>query len=403
MVRRCPSCSAQRLKRGPKRSVPLTVFPPDRPLEFLAIDVLGPLPSTPRKNRYVLCITDRFTKLSVAVAMPDQTASTIARELVDRWIAIFGIPVTILSDNGPAFACKFFGVLTHVLGVKHVFTSSYRPETNGQVERWNATLVDTIAHIGSEKNWDHSLGLACTAYNGSVHSSTCYTPIELAATRDPSPNVWSRQPSLTPRSGEEKLRFRHTLLAQAAKLCVSAREKNALKLERYKRPYDYHVRRRHDGLEIGDMVFFRTFMLEPGRSLKLSYPVAGPYPVVRIDGPNVELRTREGNQVVHLDRVQRCSTDLPSGVAWGPVRRAETAQKRAAVAEPDDEYVIDRFVSHARAEDNSGWLLRVRWAAFGADSDTWEPAEGLPNKMLRAYERRKKLPAGFLSVPAPAH
>jgi IS30 family transposase len=85
------------------------VFPPDRPLEFLAIDVLGPFPSTPRKNSYVLCITDRFTKLSVAVAMPDQTASTIARELVDRWIEISGIPVTILSDNGPAFACKFFG------------------------------------------------------------------------------------------------------------------------------------------------------------------------------------------------------------------------------------------------------------------------------------------------------
>jgi hypothetical protein len=59
-VRRCPACIAKRLKRGSKRSVPLTIFPPIRPLEFIAIDVLGPLPTTTRGNRFVLCITDRF-------------------------------------------------------------------------------------------------------------------------------------------------------------------------------------------------------------------------------------------------------------------------------------------------------------------------------------------------------
>jgi hypothetical protein len=78
IVRNCPSCVAKRLKNGTKRTVPITIFPPDRPLEFLAIDVLGPLPITRRRNRFVLCITDRFSKTSVAVAMLDQTASTVA-------------------------------------------------------------------------------------------------------------------------------------------------------------------------------------------------------------------------------------------------------------------------------------------------------------------------------------
>jgi Integrase zinc binding domain len=59
-VRGCPVCVAKKLKRGPKRSVPLTIFPPIRPLDFVAIDVLGPLPTTARGNRFVLCITDRF-------------------------------------------------------------------------------------------------------------------------------------------------------------------------------------------------------------------------------------------------------------------------------------------------------------------------------------------------------
>jgi transposase InsO family protein len=163
MVRRCPSCAALPLKRGQKRTYPLTIFPPDRPLEFLAIDVLGPLTRTSRGNQYVLCTCDRFFKMSIAVAIPDQTASTVARALVDRWIAVFGIPRTLLSDNGPCFASRFFQVLKKVLGVKHVFTSAYRPTTNGQVERCNATLVDTITHFAREKDWDLSLGLACIA------------------------------------------------------------------------------------------------------------------------------------------------------------------------------------------------------------------------------------------------
>jgi transposase InsO family protein len=395
MVRRCPACAAKRLKRGPKRSVPLTIFPPDRPLEFVALDILGPLPQTPRGHRFVLCITDRFSKMSIAVAIPDQTASTVARELVDRWIAVFGIPITIISDNGSAFASKFFGVLTHVLGVKHVFTSAYRPTTNGQVERWNATLADSLANIATEKDWDQHLGLVCTAYNATVHTSTGYAPIELACSRDPCPNVWTRSPDLRHKEGPGKQRFRHMLLDRAAKLCASARETNELRLERYKRLYDFHVCRRHEGLKIGDLVLVRTYVLEPGRSSKLSFPVAGPYPVVKIDGPNIDVRTREGTQRLHLDRVMRCPMDLPSGVEWAP--RPEKVSRAKAPRDSDEVYVVDRLLSHARPEDGSGWLVRVRWAGFGADGDTWEPAENLPKNMLRKYERRKRLADGTLT------
>jgi hypothetical protein len=333
--------------------------------------------------------------MSVAVAMPYQTASTVARELVDRWIAVFGIPVTILSDNGSAFASKFFGVLTHVLGVKHVFTSAYRPATNGQVERWNATLVDALAHIAMEKDWDQNLGLACTAYNATVHSSTGYAPMELSCTRDPCPTVWTRQPDLRQRRGASKQHYRHMLLERAAKLCASAKETNELRLERYKRLYDFHVRRRHDGLQIGDYVFVRTYVVEPGRSAKLSFPVAGPYPVLKIDGPNVEVRTREGHQRLHLDRVLRCPMDLPSGVEWAP--QQEKSPRSKTQTESDDMYVIDRLISHARSEDGHGWLIRVRWAGFGADGDTWEPAENLPANILQKYERRKRLAGGTLT------
>ena len=198
-VRRCPNCAEKRLKGGPKKSVPLTIFPPDRSLEFIAMDVLVPLPQTPRGNRFVLCIGDRFSKLAVAVPLSEQTASIIAYAFMDRWIAYYGIPVTVLTDNGASFTSKFFRVMTTILGVKQVFTSAYRPATNGQIERWNVTLVDSLTHIATERNWDLHFGTACLAYNSFVHSSTGFAPIELSGTREPAPNVWCRPIGEPPR------------------------------------------------------------------------------------------------------------------------------------------------------------------------------------------------------------
>jgi hypothetical protein len=372
------------------------MFPPDRPLEFIAMDILGPLPLTARGNRFVLCIGDRFTKLAVAVPLPDQTASSVAYAFVDRWVAYYGIPVTALTDNGAAFASKFFRVLTNILGVRQVFTSAYRPATNGQIERWNATLVDALAHLATERDWDLHLGTVCLSYNSSVHSSTGFAPIELSSTREPAPNVWCRPICEPPRTGARKIRYRHELLERAARLCLAARETNVRRLERYKRIYDHHVRNRHADLHVGDQVLVRTYVLEPGRSSKLSFPVAGPYPVIRIDGVNVEIRTREGSERLHLDRVMKCPVDLPSGIEWAPVKE-QRSPRRSPDSNAEAEFVVDRFVSHARASDDTCWLIRVRWAGFSPDEDTWEPATEMPADMVRIYERRKKLAPGTLT------
>jgi Integrase zinc binding domain len=85
-VRRCPTCAARHFKRGPERPTPLMVFPPEGALEFISMDILGPLPTSRRGHRYILVMTDRFSKLTVAVPMADQTASTVALAFVDRWL-----------------------------------------------------------------------------------------------------------------------------------------------------------------------------------------------------------------------------------------------------------------------------------------------------------------------------
>jgi hypothetical protein len=51
--------------------------------------------------------------------------------------------------------------------------------------------------------------------------------------------------------------------------------------------------------------------------------------------------------------------------------------------EEDDTYVIDRLISHARDEEDSCWLFRVRLAAYGPDDDNWELALELPDGLVR--------------------
>jgi hypothetical protein len=98
----------------------------------------------------------------------------------------------------------------------------------------------------------------------------------------------------------------------------------------------------------------------------------------------------------------RCPSTLPSGVAWVPQRVTPlTTKRRVQMRETDDTYVIDRLLSHARADDDSCWLLRVRWAAYGPDDDTWEPATELPKDLVLRYERRKKLSDGLLTRAEP--
>jgi transposase InsO family protein len=128
--------------------------------------------------------------------------------------------LVVLSDKGPNLACKFFSVLTTILGIKHVFTSPYRPLTNGQTERWNATLVDTITHdLFNEKEWDERFGVGTASYNHPVHASTGFTPFEIDLNIVPRGVLApTSHPDACIREPLRKQTYRHHLLSRAAKL-----------------------------------------------------------------------------------------------------------------------------------------------------------------------------------------
>ena len=60
------------------------------------MEIMGPLPETPRGNRCILVVGDYFTKWKEAYPLPDMEALS----MVSEFICQFGVPDSIHTDQG---------------------------------------------------------------------------------------------------------------------------------------------------------------------------------------------------------------------------------------------------------------------------------------------------------------
>ena len=158
-----------------------------KPLEEVAIDLLGPLPKSDNGKRHLLVISCRFSKLTQLVPLRTITAYHVAVAFCTHWVFKYGPPRTLLSDNGPQFASRLFQSVCLELGTRNIFTSTYHPQTNGQVERFNRTFLSMVRNYvnDNQTDWDRYAGALSYAYNTHIHRSTLTTPFDLILSRPP--------------------------------------------------------------------------------------------------------------------------------------------------------------------------------------------------------------------------
>ena len=90
---------------------------------------------TERKNRYIICFVDRFTRYTICEPLTDRTALSVCRALYYRVIIPYNTPQIVVSDNALEFLSKVFAELCNIFKIKRSTIVSYHPNSNGLAER----------------------------------------------------------------------------------------------------------------------------------------------------------------------------------------------------------------------------------------------------------------------------
>ena len=308
------------------------------------------------------------------------------------------------------------------LGIRNLFTTAYHPQTNGQVERFNRTILAALRRFTSEdqRHWDVFSNAVTFAYNTQSHSSTVFSPFELVLSRPPHPLAVEQTPAVSI-TGENPHQVRQRFVERIAKVVASARIKLAKSQARYKANYDKTVRTSQP-LKIGQAVFVRREQRAEDRLLpsqKLKPKVDGPYEIIRVTSHTVTI-SRDGLQsTVSRDRVTRAPTEPSFDWTNGDVRPADGEVSSPRLGSQVGDPIETRTVARPSSLDGSSegeplnpggdnatdddpedeieklvayrpkYGFCVRWAGFDASHDTWHQPKDLPYGAMVDYFHRK--------------
>ena len=227
------------------------------------------------------------TCLPSGYAVPEQKAERLAKLLCEEIVPFFGVPEALLSDRGTNLLSNLMLDTCKSLGITKLNTTSYHPECDGMVERFNRTLKTMLrkraAQYGTQ--WDRHLSGALWAYRNTPHDTTgekpsfllfgwdCKSPCEAALL--PSEGA---QPTTVADYRQELIESLSTARQTAFQTIYRAQKK-------YRKQYDQ--KSRPDEYRVGDWALIRFTHEETGRFRKLSRPWHGPYRITKCDDTNI--------------------------------------------------------------------------------------------------------------------
>ncbi|KAK3027816.1 hypothetical protein RJ639_041984 [Escallonia herrerae] len=179
-TRRCDQCQKfAPLSHTPV--APLTLIVSPIPFAVWGMDLLGPFPMASRQRRFVIVAIDYFTKWTEAESLVAITSAKCEDFFWKNIVCRFGVPRALVVDNGKQFDNNNFRTFCSNLSIDLRFTSVAHPQSNGQTENMNRSILQGLKKKLSEAKgaWVDELRKVLWAYRTTPHSVTGETPSSL--------------------------------------------------------------------------------------------------------------------------------------------------------------------------------------------------------------------------------
>ena len=293
-IRSCDICQKVKICRKNLKTPLVITETPKTPFERINIDIL----EIPTRN-YALIIRDELTKHSQAYNLSDKTAKSVVNALL-IYFQHFGTPLRIHCDSGREFDNSLLRDLCLLYDIKLTFSSVGHPQSNGSVERFNATLLEMIRAHMTKNPKEHPLTIlpyAIICYNNTKNKTTGFTPYELVfghTSGRPPETLYNEKSLVTKyiRDLRNKLDYYYKV---ARSKTVQEKEKSKLRFDRNISESKYHFK-------VGDLVWLKESQI----SGKLRNKFNGPFEILEIYDTSAKLLNTDTNQEtkVNFDRLK---------------------------------------------------------------------------------------------------
>ena len=220
------------------------------------MDYVGPFPKAAGNKKYLLVGTDYFTKWVEAEPLANIRDVDVKKFLWKNIVTRFGIPHSLISNNGLQFDSKSFRRYCCEMGITNRYSTLAYPQGNGQVK-----VVNKVIESGLKKRlddargrWVEELPHVLWTYRTTPRRSTRETPFSMSYGAEAIIPIETDFPKLRTQSFNPN--DNDKLLERSLDLIEERRESRMVQLAYYqhklKQGYDARVRLRP--LELGDLV-----------------------------------------------------------------------------------------------------------------------------------------------------
>lgn len=229
---------------------------PVEPFRMIAMDYIGPYPTSRNGNKFLLVVVDIFSKYVIIKAIRKSSARITVDRMKKEVFLKFGVPEIVISDNGPQLTSKTFKEFLVEYGVKHWLTAFYHPQAN-PTEAANKTIGNAIrAYIRdneSHSSWDAHIDEIAFALNSALHSSTNHTPHQILFGKRVSADGKEYNNDVnTPMDTDTRDRNRKLIHERVATELWKSYEKSRSRYDQRTRKFEYKV---------GDLIYHRYMKL----------------------------------------------------------------------------------------------------------------------------------------------